>query len=123
VASSQPTGSAIGTWHDASSLSLSLPLPLSPSVTTLMTVEQAIEADRQWFAAHPEADEYIREFVPGEFGALELPQIPPGYRYGTLVSVIHRTEGTGVADGRYRSLVALCDNAASRGAGGEREPA
>jgi hypothetical protein len=88
------------------------PIPRSrSSVTTLMTVEQAIEADRQWFARHPEADEYIREFVPGEFGALELPPIPPGYRYGTLVRVLYRDESTGVADGRYRSLLALCDDA------------
>jgi hypothetical protein len=37
------------------------PIALShSSVTTLMTVEQAIDADRQWFTKHPEADEYQR---------------------------------------------------------------
>jgi hypothetical protein len=55
----------------------------------LNDVEQAIEADRCWFAGHPEADEYIREFVPGEFGAAGLPLIPSGFRYATLVTVIH----------------------------------
>jgi hypothetical protein len=39
-------------------------------------VEQAIEADQRYFAEHPEADEYIREFCPGEFNAEELPKIP-----------------------------------------------
>ena len=70
-------------------------------------VEQAIEADRLWFAEHPDEDEYIRELCPGEFGAAELPDIPPGFRYATLVTVIHRTEG--VADGRYRRMVAVDD--------------
>ena len=72
------------------------------------SVEQAIEADRRWFAEHPKADEYIREFCPGEFGAAELPEIPSGSRYATLVTVIHRTDG--MADGRYRSLIAVCDD-------------
>jgi hypothetical protein len=36
-------------------------------------VEQAIEADRRYFAEHSDEDEYIREFVPGEFGKAELP--------------------------------------------------
>ena len=73
----------------------------------LNDVEQAIEADRHWFAEHPDADEYIREFCPGEFGTAELPEIPPGYRYATLVTVIHRTDG--VADGRHRRMIAVCD--------------
>jgi len=34
-----------------------------------MTVDQAVEADRAYFDAHPDENEYIREFVPGEFGA------------------------------------------------------
>jgi hypothetical protein len=70
-------------------------------------VEQAIEADRRYFAEHAEADEYIREFCPGEFGKMELPEIPPGFRYATHVSVIHRENGRAL--GRYRSLMALCD--------------
>jgi hypothetical protein len=65
-------------------------------------VEQAIEADRRYFAEHPEADEYIRDFCPREFGTMELPEIPACFRYATHVSVIHREKG--VAVGRYRSL-------------------
>jgi hypothetical protein len=38
-----------------------------------MTVDEAVEADRRYFDEHPEEDEYIREFVPGEFGNAELP--------------------------------------------------
>jgi hypothetical protein len=71
-------------------------------------VEQAIEADRRYFAEHPDEDEYIREFVPGEFGKAELPPIPPGFRYATIVTVIHRDEN-GVADGRYCHLMAVCE--------------
>lgn len=69
-------------------------------------MEEAIESDRRWFAEHPEHDEYIREFCPGEFPAPELPELPPGYRYATYVFVIHRTDG--VADGRCRRVVAVC---------------
>jgi hypothetical protein len=64
--------------------------------------------DRGWpalVAEHPEADEYIREFCPGEFHAVDLPEIPPGFRYATMVTVIHRTDG--VADGRYRRAIAV----------------
>lgn len=52
------------------------------------------------------ANEYIREFCPGEFGAGELPEIPPGFRYATHVSVFKRIEG--VAVGRYRRAMAVC---------------
>jgi hypothetical protein len=38
-----------------------------------MTVDEAVAADRKNFDEHPDEDEYIREFVPGEFGAAELP--------------------------------------------------
>ena len=80
--------------------------PISQSsAPALNDVEQVIEADRRWFAEHPEADEYIREFCPGEFSAEELPEIPSGFRYATLVTVIHRTNG--VADGRYRQMIAI----------------
>jgi hypothetical protein len=71
-----------------------------------MTVDEAVEADRRYFASHPEEDEYIREFVPGEFGNAELPEIPDGFRYATHVEVFHRDEA-GVADGRYRRLMAV----------------
>jgi hypothetical protein len=56
---------------------------------------------------NPDQNEYIREFCPGEFGAAELPDIPPGFRYATVVTVIHRTNG--VADGRRRRMIAVCD--------------
>jgi hypothetical protein len=71
-----------------------------------MTVDEAVEADRRYFASHPGEDEYIREFVPGEFGQAELPEIPDGFRYATHVSVFHRAED-GQADGRYRRLMAV----------------
>ena len=74
----------------------------------LHDVEQAIEADRKWFDEHPSEDEYIREFVPGEFGKAELPEIPEGFRYATHVLVFHREKGEPV--GRYRSLMAICEN-------------
>jgi hypothetical protein len=51
-----------------------------------MTVDEAVAADRAFFEAHPEENEYIREFVPGEFGKAELPQIPDGFRFATHVS-------------------------------------
>jgi hypothetical protein len=82
------------------------PIPRS-SAPALNDVEQAVEADRRYFAEHPEADEYIREFCPGEFRTEELPEIPSGFRYATRVTVIHRTNG--VADGRYRQMIAVCD--------------
>jgi hypothetical protein len=31
---------------------------------------------KRYFAEHPEADDYIREFCPGEFSAEELPKNP-----------------------------------------------
>jgi hypothetical protein len=85
------------------------PIIRSKSLQPVLTVEEAIEADRLWFAEHPEADEYIREFCPGEFGAVKLPSVPPGFRRVTLVTVIHRTNG--VADGRYRRMIAVSDDA------------
>jgi hypothetical protein len=56
--------------------------------------------------AHTE--EYIRDFVPGEFGAVELPEILPGFRYATHVSVMLRVDGEPV--GRYRNLMMICDS-------------
>jgi hypothetical protein len=66
------------------------------------------EYDRAWFDAHPGVDEYIREFVPGEFKAKELPPIPPGFRYATYVVVRLRDEH-GAAIGRWRNLMAIAD--------------
>jgi hypothetical protein len=62
------------------------------------TVEEAIEADWRWFAEHPGCEEYIREFCPGECDG-ELPELPPGFRYATLVSVTHRIDGIAVGRG------------------------
>jgi hypothetical protein len=70
------------------------------------TVDEAVEADRKYFAENPDEEEYIREFVPGEFGKAELPQIPPGFRYATHVSVMYRE---GVRVGRYRRLMTVCE--------------
>jgi hypothetical protein len=53
----------------------------------LMTVDEAVAADRRYFDKHLDEEEYIREFVPGEFGAAELPEIPEGFRYATHVAV------------------------------------
>jgi hypothetical protein len=72
-----------------------------------MTVDQAVAADRRYFDEHPDEDEYIREFVPGEFGAAELPEIPEGFRYATHVEVTLRVDGQPV--GRYRSLMTICE--------------
>jgi hypothetical protein len=43
--------------------------PISRSTTSklVMTIVEAIGADRQYFDEHPAEEEYIREFVPGEF--------------------------------------------------------
>jgi hypothetical protein len=70
-----------------------------------MTVDDAVAADRKYFDEHPDEDEYIREFVPGEFGKMELPEIPEGFRYATHVSVTLRVKGEPV--GRYRHLMAV----------------
>jgi hypothetical protein len=52
-------------------------------------------------------DEYIREFVPGEFGKLELPDVPDGFYYATHVRVTLRMDGEPI--GRLRRLMTLCD--------------
>ena len=41
----------------------------------MMSVDEVLEADRPYFLAHPDEEELIREFCPGEFGAAELPEI------------------------------------------------
>jgi hypothetical protein len=71
-----------------------------------MTVDEAIAADRKYFDENPGEEEYIREFCPGEFGKAELPEIPPGFRYATHVSVLVRN---GQLVGRYRKLMTVCD--------------
>ena len=88
------------------------PISRSKSSRPVMSVDEAVAADRRYFDEHPDEDEYIREFVPGEFGKLELPEIPEGFRYATHVSVFHREKGEPV--GRYRSLMAICEGEESR---------
>ena len=73
----------------------------------VMTVDEAVVADRKYFDDNPDENEYIREFVPGEFGVAELPEIPPGFRYATCVSVTLRVDGEPV--GRYRNLMMICE--------------
>ena len=73
-----------------------------------MTVDQATEADFQYFCDHPEEEQYIRQFVPGEFGKKELAPIPPGFRYATIVSVTLRVDGQPV--GRLGELMAICED-------------
>ncbi len=77
-----------------------------------MTVDEVVEADRSYFDTHPSENEYIREFVPGEFGAAELPAIPEGFCYATHVEVFHRENGAPV--GRYRCLMAVCEGESLR---------
>jgi hypothetical protein len=77
----------------------------SKPLKSIMTVDEAVEADRKYFDKNPDEEEYIREFVPGEFGKAELPEIPPGFRYATRVSVMYRE---GVQVGRYRRLMTIC---------------
>jgi hypothetical protein len=82
------------------------PIARQLSQRSVMTVDEAVESDRRYFDEHPDDDEYIREFVPGEFGKAELPEIPPGFRYATHVSVLMRN---GQQVGRYRKLMTVCD--------------
>ena len=74
----------------------------------IMTADEAVAADRKYFDEHPDEDVYIREFVPAEFGAAELPEIPPGFRYATHVAVTLRVSGQPV--GRYRRLMTICES-------------
>ena len=74
----------------------------------VLTVDEATQDDFRFFCEHPELDEYIREFCPGEFGECELPEIPPGFRYATHISVTLRVGGQPV--GRYRQLMAICED-------------
>jgi hypothetical protein len=80
---------------------------LEGSRRPLTNIDEAIAADRKWFDAHPDEDEYIREFVPGEFGKAELPEILPGFRYATHVAVTLRVRGKPV--GRFRQLMMVCE--------------
>ncbi|MFH0300999.1 hypothetical protein AAFX91_27995 [Bradyrhizobium sp. 31Argb] len=81
---------------------------LRSSEPALKNADQARETDRCWFDEHPAEDCYIREFVPGEFPVRELPPIPPGFRYATLVSVVGRDK-TGAAILRKRELMAVLE--------------
>jgi hypothetical protein len=44
-----------------------LAIARSRSGKALMTVDEAVEADRRYLDEHPDQDEYIREFCPSEF--------------------------------------------------------
>jgi hypothetical protein len=83
------------------------PIPRVEVGSPAMTVDQATEADFQYFLAHPDEEQYVREFVPGEFGKAELPELPPGYRFATLVTVRLRVDGEPV--GRFREAMAICE--------------
>jgi hypothetical protein len=82
-------------------------IPRSKASKPVTTVDEAVAADRKYFNEHPDKNEYIREFVPGEFGTAELPEIPEGFRYATHVEVRLRVDGQPV--GRYRSLMSICE--------------
>jgi hypothetical protein len=49
------------------------PIPRSKASKPVMTVDEAVAADRKYFDEHPEETEYIREFVPGCSGVAEDP--------------------------------------------------
>jgi hypothetical protein len=74
---------------------------------SFMNVDEATAADRKYFEENPDEDEYIREFVPGEFGKMELPEILLGFRYATHVSVTLRVKGQAVS--RFRRLMMICE--------------
>jgi hypothetical protein len=82
------------------------PIIRSPVQRIFSSVDEACEADRLYFEAHPDEWDYIRDFVPGEFGPRELPEIPPGFRYATVVHAL-RCDGRQI--GRTRKLMAICD--------------
>jgi hypothetical protein len=86
------------------------PHPISRVVETAptLTVDQATEADFEYFCDHPDEEQYIPQFVPGEFGKKELAPIPPGFRYATIVSATLRVDGQPV--GRLRELMATCED-------------
>jgi hypothetical protein len=71
----------------------SVPISRVPETAPTLTVDQACEGDFRYFCEHPDEDEYIRQFVPGEFGAGELPDLPAGFRYATHVSVTITIQG------------------------------
>jgi hypothetical protein len=87
-----------------------MPSPILRSSEPALThPSQVAAADRAWFDAHPGEDQYIREFVPGEFSTQELPSLPSGFRYATHVSVVDRCScGCGVPVRRHRQLMAVC---------------
>ncbi len=60
-----------------------------------MTVDEVVAADRQYFDEYPDEDEYIREFMPGQFEAAELPRSRLPERYQLLCDTAWRL-GSGV---------------------------
>jgi len=86
--------------------------PLNPSTGELSAIIGMLSAiDRnqcpQSIGTPVRNPRNLHEFVPGEFGAMELPEIPEGFRFATHVSVFHREQGQPV--GRWRRLMAVCE--------------
>lgn len=86
----------------------SAPIPRVPETAPVLTVDEATAGDFRYFCDHPDEEQYIRQFVPGEFGLSELPELPHGFRYATIVSVSLRVDGQPV--GRHRELMAVCED-------------
>jgi hypothetical protein len=72
----------------------------------IQSVEEVLEADRQYFLDHPDEEEFVREFCPGENRA-ESPAIRPfRTRFATCVSRIWQD---GEPIGRYRNLMMVSE--------------
>jgi hypothetical protein len=71
-----------------------------------LVTEQLAEDDRQLAAApaRPKRDReaYIREYTPGEFDVEQLPELPRGFRFATLVCWLR-------GQGQIRRLIAITD--------------
>ena len=59
---------------------------------TTTALDQALESDRAYFAAHPDHTYYDRPLIPGEFGegggsgAVRVTQIAPGLRTRRVIA-------------------------------------
>lgn len=85
------------------------PIPRIPGPALTTDPKQVDAIDRVWFEEHPSEDSYIRAFIPGEFPMQDLPPLPEGFVYATLVRILGRA-----ADGRplarFRDLLAVTDD-------------
>jgi hypothetical protein len=84
------------------------PISRSKPLKPVTSVDEVLEADRQYFLEYLDEEEFIREFCPGEFGTAELPEIPEGFRYATCVFRLWRD---GEPAGRYRKLMMISEPA------------